>query len=62
LSWIAQIKMRAALQPWMDEPIDYPLLATSDLGEAERLEARKLAAAHELGDPVWRAAVELQPL
>jgi ribonucleoside-diphosphate reductase alpha chain len=61
LSWMAQIKMRAALQPWMDEPIDYPLLATNDLGEAQRLEARKLAATHELGDPVWREAVELQP-
>jgi ribonucleoside-diphosphate reductase alpha chain len=62
LSWMAQIKMRAALQPWMDEPIDYPLLVTNDLGEAQRLEARKLAAGHELGEPTWREVVELQPL
>lgn len=61
MSWMAQIKMRAALQCWIDEPIDYPLLATNDLGEAQRLEARRLAASHELGDPVWREAVEAQP-
>jgi ribonucleoside-diphosphate reductase alpha chain len=60
LSWKAQIAMRAALQPWMDEPIGYPLLATNDLGEAQRLEARKLAATHGLGDPVWREVVELR--
>jgi ribonucleoside-diphosphate reductase alpha chain len=60
MSWMAQIKMRAALQCWIDEPIDYPLLVTDDLGEAQRLEARRLAATHELGDPVWREAVALQ--
>lgn len=26
LPWTAQTAMRAALQPWLDEPIDYPLL------------------------------------
>jgi ribonucleoside-diphosphate reductase alpha chain len=61
MSWMAQIKMRAALQCWIDEPIDYPLLVTNDLGEAQRLEARRLAASHQLGDPVWREAVEVQP-
>ena len=61
MSWTAQIKMRAALQPWMDEPIDYPLLATNDLGEAQRLEARKLAESHELGEPTWREVAEPQP-
>ena len=61
MPWIAQIKMRAALQPWMDEPIDYPLLATNDLGEAQRLEARKLAESHELGEPTWREVAEPQP-
>jgi ribonucleoside-diphosphate reductase alpha chain len=60
MSWMAQIKMRAALQPWMDESIDYPLLATNDLGEAQRLEARKLAASHELGEPTWREITGLQ--
>jgi ribonucleoside-diphosphate reductase alpha chain len=62
MTWMAQIKMRAALQPWIDEPIDYPLLVTNDLGEAQRLEARKLAACHELGEPTWRKVAELQPL
>ena len=62
LSWMAQIKMRAALQPWMDEPIDYPLLATNDLGDAQRLEARTLAATLGLGEPAWRDVAELQPL
>ena len=62
MSWMAQIKMRAALQPWIDERIDYPLLATHDLGEAQRLEARKLAAGNELGEPIWREVAELQPL
>ena len=62
LSWMAQIKMRAVLQPWIDQPIDYPLLATNDLGKAQQLEARKLAAGHELGEPTWREVVELKPL
>jgi ribonucleoside-diphosphate reductase alpha chain len=62
LSWKAQIAMRAALQPWMDEPIDYPLLVTNDLDDAQRHEARKLAADHGLGEPTWREVAELQPL
>jgi len=61
MSWTAQIKMRSTLQPWMDDPIDYPLLATNDLGEAQRLEARKLAEGHELGEPTWREVADLQP-
>ena len=60
-SWMAQIAMRAALQPWMDEPIDYPLLATDHLDDSQRLEARKLAATHGLGEPAWRDEVALQP-
>jgi ribonucleoside-diphosphate reductase alpha chain len=62
MSWTAQIRMRATLQCWIDAPLDYPLLVTNDLGEAQRLEARRLAASHELGDPVWRDAVESHPL
>lgn len=62
LPWAAQIEMRAVLQPWMDEPIGYPLLATSDLGDAERLDARTLAARHGLSEPTWReAAGSLRP-
>jgi ribonucleoside-diphosphate reductase alpha chain len=62
LSWLAQIKMRAALQPWMDEPIGYPLLATNDLGDAQQVEARTLAATLGLGEPAWRTPAELHPL
>lgn len=61
MPWMAQINMRAALQPWIDEPIDYPLLVTNDLGEAQRLAAREFAASHELGEPTWREAVVPQP-
>jgi len=61
-SWMAQIAMRAALQPWMDEPIDYPLLATDPLDDSQRLEARKLAATYGLGEPAWRDEVAPQPL
>jgi ribonucleoside-diphosphate reductase alpha chain len=49
-----QIMMRAVLQPWMDETITYPLLATHRLDEHQRHEARRQAALHGLGDPVWR--------
>jgi ribonucleoside-diphosphate reductase alpha chain len=62
LPWTAQIAMRAAVQPWIDEPIDYPLLATNDLGDAQRLKARVLAASHGLRDPAWRDSAELQAL
>jgi ribonucleoside-diphosphate reductase alpha chain len=62
LPWTAQIAMRAAVQPWIDEPIDYPLLTTSDLDDARRLEAQKLAASHGLGDPAWRDSAELQAM
>lgn len=30
LPWTAQIAMRAAVQPWMDEPIAYPLLEAAE--------------------------------
>ena len=53
-SWFAQIAMRAALQPWMDTPIAYPLLATSLPDEPQRVAARMLTARHGLGEPAWR--------
>lgn len=61
MSWMAQINMRAILQPWIDEPIGYPLLVTHDLGEAQRLATSAFAASHELGAPIWREAAVLQP-
>lgn len=54
LPWTAQLAMRAALQPWMDEPIDYPLLAMHDPDTRQRNLARQRAALHGLGEPAWR--------
>lgn len=54
LPWTAQIAMRASLQPWMDEPIVYPLLAIREPSERQRNQARLQAALHGLGEPVWR--------
>lgn len=54
LPWTAQIAMRVALQPWMDEPIAYPLLATREPDAGQQDKARQQAALHGLGEPVWR--------
>lgn len=54
LPWTAQMAMRAALQPWIDEPIDYPLLATHVPDDTQRTEAHRLALAYGLGEPGWR--------
>lgn len=61
-SWLAQIAMRAALQPWMDMPIAYPLLATRQPNEPQRIAARKLTAQYGLGEPAWRSSAELQAI
>ena len=61
-SWFAQLAMRAALQPWMDIPIAYPLLTVRQPDESQRLEARKLTAQHGLGEPTWRSSAELQAI
>lgn len=59
-SWLAQIAMRAVLQPWMDTPIAYPLLTTRQPDEPQRLAARELTAQYGLGEPAWRSSAELQ--
>lgn len=41
LPWTAQIAMRTALQPWLDEPIDYPLLAVHPPDAAPRNSAAR---------------------
>jgi hypothetical protein len=55
LPWTAQIAMRAAVQPWIDEPIDYPLLVEGEPDPELRAEARRQAAIHGLGSPAWRS-------
>lgn len=54
LPCVAQIAMRAALQPWLDEPITYPLLCARDPDDGQRREARRQATRLGLGQPVWR--------
>lgn len=54
LPWTAQLATRAVLQPWMDEPIAYPLLAASEPGDIERCAAERAAARYGLGKPTWR--------
>jgi ribonucleoside-diphosphate reductase alpha chain len=61
LPWTAQMAMRAALQPWIDEPIDYPLLTTRVPDTKQRIQAHRLAVAYGLGEPAWRNPAELQP-
>lgn len=51
----AHLKLRAALQPWIDAPIDYPIaVAHGRFGPGAEDQARQLA--HELGlpAPTWR--------
>jgi ribonucleoside-diphosphate reductase alpha chain len=59
--WSGQLAMRAAVQPWMDDPIDYPLLTAADPDDDQRRDARRQAARHGLGEPAWRNASELIP-
>ncbi|HEX5959913.1 MAG TPA: hypothetical protein VFY97_01530 [Rhodanobacteraceae bacterium] len=54
LPWQAQVTMRAAVQPWMDEPISYPFLLRGMPGAPQRREAARLGAMHGLGKPAWR--------
>lgn len=55
--WKAQIAMRAAVQPWMDEPIACSLLVEATPDPQQQAEARLRAAAQGLGSPEWRSAV-----
>jgi ribonucleoside-diphosphate reductase alpha chain len=54
LSWKAQIAMRAAVQPWIDELVAYPMLATHDLDDMDMLAARHEAASHGFEAPSFR--------
>ncbi len=50
----AQLELRAAVQPWIDRPIDTPLLALREPDEATRAECAALAARFALKSPRWR--------
>ncbi|TXI51119.1 MAG: hypothetical protein E6Q50_02070 [Lysobacter sp.] len=51
---IAQLELRAAIQPWIDRPIDTPLLALREPDEATRAECAAHAAALGLKTQRWR--------
>jgi hypothetical protein len=48
----AQLPLRAAMQPWMDEPIAYPLITRETFDEAALAQWRELARQHGLGELV----------
>ncbi len=54
LPWSAQIRMRAAVQPWMDEPIAYHLLFTAEPDAQQVVEMSQQAAVLGLAAPTWR--------
>ena len=54
LPWKAQISMRAALQPWIDEPIAYPMLTAHVLDDDQLDEARREAVAQGFEAPCFR--------
>ncbi|TAN07608.1 MAG: hypothetical protein EPN38_05270 [Rhodanobacteraceae bacterium] len=53
---MAQMQMRAALQPWVDAPITYPLPVLQTPTPQEEYEARQLARRNGLPAPAWRDA------
>lgn len=54
VGWVAQIAMRAAVQPWMDEPIAYPLLLDHHPDSRQVVELLRQASLHGLTAPTWR--------
>ena len=52
----AQLAMRSALQPWIDEPIRCPLLVTEEPSAVAHRELQRQAAAQGLASPTWRQA------
>lgn len=60
LSPAAQLAMRAAVQPWIDAPIDCPLLLEGEPDPAQQAEARSQAGVLGLGAPRWRTLSALQ--
>ncbi|HET7556503.1 MAG TPA: ribonucleotide reductase N-terminal alpha domain-containing protein [Rhodanobacteraceae bacterium] len=54
MSLNAQLTMRAAVQPWMDEPIAYPVLLEHEPDAREQREAGLIAVRHRLGELSWR--------
>jgi hypothetical protein len=51
---LAQMRLRLAMQAWIDDPIDYPLLATRTPGDADAQELARFAHAHGMAAPELR--------
>lgn len=53
LGWPSQLRMRSVMQPYMDEPITYPLQVAHEPDGDQRREATLQAARYGLGVPAW---------
>ena len=51
---LAQMRLRLAMQAWIDDPIDYPLLATRTPGDGDVQELARFAHEHGLAAPEFR--------
>ena len=51
----AQLALRAAIQPWIDAPIDYPLVTPAEPDPQARAAYQQLADAFGLCDPTFRS-------
>jgi ribonucleoside-diphosphate reductase alpha chain len=57
LAQTAQLKLRAAMQPWIDRPIDTPLLALDPPNDGIRAYCAMLADEYGMRTPRWRLPV-----
>lgn len=51
----AQLALRAAIQPWIDAPIDYPLVGPADADPQTRVAYQQVADSLGLCDPTFRS-------
>ncbi len=54
LGWLPQLRMRAAVQPYVDEPIGYPLLVSRNPSDRQTRDATLEAARFGLPTPAWQ--------
>lgn len=60
-SLVAQLELRAAVQPWIDAPIDYPLLAATAPETAARTACATASRQLGLRLPQWQTVGRTQP-
>lgn len=57
---LQQIRLRASMQPWIDAPIDYPLVYGGEPPGPDLVsECRRLASLHRLPEPRFRRSVPI---